>query len=185
MKSLSKHLDKTYIVPINEKLRPADASIMQMLKFFADNTSGYQQMLYNDKVEDADSVDIVSIYDVFDEKTIEDIKKYVNPQPKCCYENAWKLCDRFEYEHKHDIKYCEGYLNLSGLPIEHAFNCVDGKYVDITVELALNKPISDSYVVIGEYETDDVRKILIENGFYGNIYDTILLKKYKENIKAA
>jgi hypothetical protein len=74
---------------------------------------------------------------------------------------------------------------LSGLPIAHAFNRVDGKYVDITVELALNKPINDSYVVIGEYETDDVRKILIENGFYGNIYDTILLKKYKENIKAA
>ena len=94
MKSLSEHINKTYIVPINEKLRPADASIMQMLKFFADNTSGYQQMLYNDKVEDADSVDIVSIYDVFDEKTIEDIKKYVNPQPKCCYENAYKLCDR-------------------------------------------------------------------------------------------
>ena len=67
MKSLSEHINKTYIVSINEKLRPADASIMQMLKFFADNTSGYQQMLYNDKVEDADSVDIISIYDVFDE----------------------------------------------------------------------------------------------------------------------
>lgn len=179
MKSLSKHLDKTYIVPINEKLRPADASIMQMLKFFADNTSGYQQMLYNDKVEDADSVDIVSIYDVFDEKTIEDIKKYVNPQPKCCYENAYKLCDRI-YDKKYDIKYCEGFLNMKGLPIEHAFNSVNGQYVDITIELALNKEIEDTYVKYCEYDVDQVREILVQNGFYGNIYDTIKLNKYKE-----
>ena len=180
MKSLSKHLDKIYIVPINEKLRPADASIMQMLKFFADNTSGYQQMLYKDKVEDADSVDIVSIYDVFDEKTIEDIKKYVNPQPKCCYENAYKLCDRLGYEKDYDIKYCEGYLNMKGLPIEHAFNSVNGQYVDITIELALNKEIEDTYVKYCEYNVDQVREILVQNGFYGNIYDTIKLNKYKE-----
>lgn len=179
MKSLSKHLDKTYIVPINEKLRPADASIMQMLKFFADNTSGYQQMLYNDKVEDADSVDIVSIYDVFDEQTIEDIKKYVNPQPKCCYENAYKLCDSI-YDKKYDIKYCEGFLNMKGLPIEHAFNSVNGQYVDITIELALNKDIEDTYVKYCEYDVDQVREILVQNGFYGNIYDTIKLNKYKE-----
>ena len=176
---------KTIKEYISEAVKDTDKSVIDMLNKIAQISGGYQKHMYSQKASDAQSVDVVPLTEVFTDEEIREIKKRVRPQAKCCYENAWKLCDRFEYEHKHDIKYCEGYLNLSGLPIEHAFNCVDGKYVDITVELALNKPISDSYVVIGEYETDDVRKILIENGFYGNIYDTILLKKYKENIKAA
>lgn len=180
MITLNEKLEKTYLPDICEALRPADAGIMQMLKFFAANTSGYQQMLYTDKLNDADSVDIVSVYDVFDEDTIEKIKKYVNPQPKCCYENAYKLCDRLGYEKDYDIKYCEGYLNMKGLPIDHAFNSVNGQYVDITIELALEREIEDTYVKYCEYNIDQVREILLQNGFYGNIYDTIKLNKYKE-----
>ena len=179
MKSLTEHINNTYVQSIVEKLKPADASIMQMLKFFADNTSGYQKTLYTDKLNDADSVDIVSMYDVFDEKTIKDIKRYVNPQPKCCYENAYKLCDRI-YDDRYDIKYCEGYLNMKGLPIDHAFNSVNGQYVDITIELALEREIEDTYVKYCEYDINTVREILVQNGFYGNIYDTIKLNKYKE-----
>ena len=73
---------------------------------------------------------------------------------------------------------------MKGLPIEHAFNCVDGKYVDCTIELALGRdPREDTYVKIGEFDLDDVRNVLVENGYYGEIYDTIFLKKYKENVK--
>lgn len=177
MKNLS-----NYIV---ESIKDADKGIIDMLKFFAQACSGVQQELFNKKVEDANSVDVVPLSEVFTEDEIKEIKKRIHPQPKCCYENAWKLCDRFEYEGKHEIKYCEGYLNMKGLPIEHAFNCVDGKYVDITIELALGKKIEDTYVTIGEYTTDEVRDVLIQNGFYGDIYNTLFLNKYKENIKAA
>ena len=170
---------------ITEAIKDADKSIVEMLEFFAKNSSGVQQKLFAQKVKDADSVDVVPLSEVFSDDEIKEIKKRIHPQPKCCYENAWKLCDRFEYEGKHEIKYCEGYLNMKGLPIEHAFNCVDGKYVDITVELALNRKIEDTYVTIGEYSTEQVREILIQNGFYGDIYNTIFLNKYKENIKAA
>lgn len=170
---------------ITEAIKDADKSIIEMLEFFAKNSSGVQQKLFAQKVKDADSVDVVPLSEVFSDDEIKEIKKRIHPQPKCCYENAWKLCDRFEYEGKHEIKYCEGYLNMKGLPIEHAFNCVDGKYVDITVELALNRKIEDTYVTIGEYSTEQVREILIQNGFYGDIYNTIFLNKYKENIKAA
>ena len=69
---------------------------------------------------------------------------------------------------------------MKGLPIEHAFNSVNGQYVDITIELALNKDIEDTYVKYCEYDVDQVREILVQNGFYGNIYDTIKLNKYKE-----
>ena len=175
MKNLNQH--------ITEAIREGDKGIIDMLNFLSKNTSGYQQALFTKKAKDADSVDVVPLSEVFDEDEIKEIIRRIHPQPKCCYENAWKLCDRFEFEGKHDIKYCEGYLNMKGLPIEHAFNKVDGKYVDITIELALNKPIEDTYVVIGEFDTDKVREILLQNGFYGNIYDTIELNKYKENIK--
>ena len=175
MKSLHKH--------IWEAIKDVDVSIIDMLKFFANSASGVQQELFKQKVKDADSVDVVPLLEVFTEEEVKEIIKRIHPQPKCCYENAWKLCDRFEFEGKHDIKYCEGYLNMNGLPIEHAFNKVDGKYVDITIELALKREIEDTYVILGEYKTDEVRKILLQNEFYGEIYNTIFLNKYKENIK--
>lgn len=177
MKNLS-----NYIV---ESIKDTDKSIIQMLEFFAKNSSGVQQELFQQKLKDANSVDVVPLSEVFTEDEIKEIKKRIHPQPKCCYENAWKLCDRFEYEGNHKIEYCEGYMNYKGLPIEHAFNKVDGKYIDITTELALNREIEDTYIVLGEYSTNNVREILIQNGFYGDIYNTIFLNKYKENIKAA
>ena len=70
---------------------------------------------------------------------------------------------------------------MRGLPIEHAFNCVDGKYVDITMELALGKDMNeDSYISIGEFSTDEVRRVLLKNGYYGQIYETLFLDRYKE-----
>ena len=155
----------TYLI---EAVKDIDKGIIDMLKLFSQSCDGYQKELYTQKAKDADSIDIVPLEEVFTKEEIQEIKKRVQPQPKCCYENAWKLCDRF--------------MNFRGLPIEHAFNKVDGKYVDITVELALKRKIEDTYIVVGEYDTDKVREILVQNGFYGNIYDTIFLNNYKEKI---
>lgn len=166
---------------IQEELKDYDQGIVDMLKTFAKCSSGYQHYLFDKKAKDADSVEIHPLSDVFTEEEIEEIKKRVYPQPKMCYENAWKLMDRFYYEGKHEILYCEGYLNFKGLPIEHAFNKVDGMYVDCTIELALGNDVTeDTYVVIGEFDEDTVREVLLENGFYGNVYDSIELKKFKE-----
>lgn len=180
MKSINNYINNA----INEAIKSEDQHIIDFLNMIAKNSSGYQQKLYQDKANDADSVDVVPLSEVFTEKEINEIKKRVRPQPKCCYENAWKLCDRFGYS-DHEILYCEGYMNFKGIPIEHAFNKVDGKYVDITAELALNREIEDTYVVFGEFNDSEVRDILIQNGFYGNIYDTIKLNKYKENISSS
>ena len=175
MKKITQH--------IVEALKDSDKGVVDMLRQIGQITSGVQSALYKEKVKDADSVDISPLSEVFSKEEIAEIKKYVRPKPKMCYENAWKLCDRLGYT-DHDIKYVEGYINFKGLPIEHAFNVVDGKYVDITIELSLKKdPSEDTYVKIGEYDVDEVRKILLQNGYYGQIYDTIFLNKYKENIK--
>lgn len=175
---------KKIIEYINEALKDVDAGIKQMLEFFAQNMSGVQAELFKQKAEDADSIDIVPLNEVFTEQEIQEIKKRVRPQPKMCYENAYKLMDRFSYDSNHEIEYVEGYINMKGFPIEHAFNKVDGKYVDITIELALGKdPLEDTYVKIGEFDLDTVREILLQNEFYGQIYETIFLNKYKENVK--
>ena len=165
---------------INEALREHDSGIRTMLEFFGNASSGVGAALYKQKANDANSVDIVSLSEVFSPEEIKMIKKYVRPKPKMCYKNAYMLCDYFDGE-GHDVKYVEGYLNMRGLPIEHAFNYVDGKYVDITMELALGKDMrEDSYVSIGEFSTDEVRRVLLKNGFYGQIYDTLFLDSYKE-----
>ena len=177
---------KKIIEYINEALKDVDAGIKQMLEFFAQNMSGVQAELFKQKAEDADSIDIVPLNEVFTEQEIQEIKRRLRPQPKMCYENAYKLMDRFSYDSNHEIEYVEGYINMKGFPIEHAFNKVDGKYVDITIELALGKdPTEDTYVKIGEFDLDTVREILLQNQYYGQIYETIFLNKYKENVKGA
>lgn len=167
---------------INEALKDQDKSIKTMLEFFAKQMSGVQAKLFAQKAEDADSIDIVPLSEVFTPDEIKYIKQVVRPKPKMCYENAYKLMDRLEHLGK-DIKYVEGYINMKGFPIEHAFNVVDGKYVDCTIELALGRDVTeDTYVKIGEFDIDEVRKILLQNEYYGQIYETIFLNKYKENV---
>ena len=89
-----KKIDK-YLI---ESVKDADKGIIDMLNLFAQNSSGVSQKLYKQKINDANSVDVVQLSEVFNDDEIEEIKKRIHPQPKCCYENAWKLCDRFEYE---------------------------------------------------------------------------------------
>ena len=153
---------------------------MDMLGLFARSSSGVQAALYSQKMKDADSVDIVPLSEVFTDEEIKYIKRVIKPKPKMCYQNAYKLMDYLAHT-DHDIKYVEGYLNMKWLPIEHAFNVVDGKYVDCTIELALGRDVTeDTYIKIGEFDENEVREILLQNGFYGQIYETIFLNNYRE-----
>ena len=105
---------KKIIEYINEALKDVDVGIKQMLEFFAQNMSGVQAELFKQKAEDADSIDIVPLNEVFTEQEIQEIKRRLRPQPKMCYENAYKLMDRFSYGSNHEIEYVEGYINMKG-----------------------------------------------------------------------
>lgn len=62
--------------------------------------------------------------------------------------------------------------------IEHAWNKVGDKYVDITMELALEKdPAQEEYMVLGEYDQETVIDICNEVGFYGSIYPILYNKQ--------
>lgn len=146
-----------------------DDPIISFLKMVSSHTSGFQKKYYTDMLNDARSVEVVSVEEVFDQKTIDRIVNYIRPQLKECYQNAYRLCDRI-YDSRYDIKYCQGYLNFNGIPIEHAWNSVNGKYIDITKEFALDGLDDDSYVLIAEYDVNTMRSLAVQCGTYDGLY---------------
>lgn len=168
---------------ITEALHDNDKSILTLLNSMAACSSGVYKALFDQKVKDADSINIELMNDILEEQEISDLNKHGDIRPKECFRNAFIVCERLEAR-GHNVKYCEGYINMKGFPIEHAFVKVDEHYIDPTVELALKRdPTEDRYVVIGEFTTNEVRTVIIENEFWGQIYDSIFLNKYKENVK--
>lgn len=58
--------------------------------------------------------------------------------------------------------------------IEHAWNKIGDKYIDITMELVLHRdPTQEEYLSLGEYSEDVISPIVLETGFYGNIYSIV------------
>ena len=55
------------------------------------------------------------------------------------------------------------------------------KYIDITSELVLKKDDEeDEYVLLGEYDEKKVREIITKNGYYGGVYNKLLLDRIKK-----
>ena len=155
------------------------SGLKNFFKMFATCASGVQRAYYEQMLRDIKPVEVVPMSDVFTESEIKEIVALVNPIPKQCYVNAWKFVESNPTDHK--VEYVEGYTSLYGVPIEHAFNVVDGKhYVDITVEYALESPLDGGYASLGTFSDDTVRKCLIENEYYGEIYKTIFRHNYEE-----
>jgi len=80
------------------------------------------------------------------------------------------------------VQYCEGKV-LAFFPIEHAFNRVGDKYVDITFEFALNDTelLQHEYVVFGEYDLQTINRVTKETGYYGDIYRNVYIERVKDN----
>lgn len=72
---------------------------------------------------------------------------------------------------------------LAFFPIEHAFNRVGDKYVDITFEFALNDTelLQHEYVVFGEYDLQTINRVTKETGYYGDIYRNVYIERVKDN----
>lgn len=97
---------------------------------------------------------------------MEYIQHVIKPQPKQCYRNSHLLCEAFPER----ILYCEGKTNVP-IPIDHAFNRVGNKYIDITFEFALGlDPTQYEYVAFGEYPAGVIEEIADQTGYYGDIY---------------
>ena len=116
--------------------------------------------------ERAVPVQVVSIKEVFDENQINFIRAVIDPQPKECYKNAALMTQLFD-----DVDYVEGQMMAAGiLGVDHAFNRIGERYIDITVELALNHPnVQDGvYAKIKEYSSAEVLKYVMQEECYRN-----------------
>ena len=137
-----------------------------------------QKAYYEQILKDIKLVEVVPISEVFTQEEIDIIKKILKPQPKECYRNATLLTQYFD---NHTIEYVEGYSN-SIWPIEHAFNKVDGKYIDITYELALGLDVTqEEYASILEVPELEILEYTISEGYYGEYYQHKYNKKLKQD----
>lgn len=94
------------------------------------------------------------------------IRRTVRPVVKGCYKNAHLLTLLFPDR----VQYVEGKTNVF-IPIDHAFNRVGNKYIDITFEFALGlDPTQYEYVAFGEYPAGVIEEITDQTGYYGDIY---------------
>lgn len=125
-----------------------------------------QRKYFADTIDVAKRVEVVPAADVFNEREIELIRRVVRPEVKGCYRNAHLLTLLFPDR----VRYVEGKVHTV-IPIDHAFNKVGEKYVDITFEFALNENQTQwEYVAFGEYTADVIQTIVKQTGYYGEIY---------------
>lgn len=140
--------------------------IEEMRAFLQLNLSDRQRQYFTDTIAVAKRVEVVKAADVFDEREIELICRTVRPKIKECYRNAHLLTLLFPNR----VQYVEGKTNAF-IPIDHAFNRVGDKYIDITFEFALRlDPTQYEYVAFGEYTADVIQTIVKQTGYYGEIY---------------
>lgn len=76
------------------------------------------------------------------------IKKYC--YPKNCWNNSAKLTQKFP-----ETQYCEGWILVQGIPIEHAWNRINGRYFDPTI-----KDEVFEYYLVGILNQQELKPIL-------------------------
>lgn len=155
------------------------SKVKKELKAFASLAKGAQRDYYLSMLRDAKDVDVVSINDAFCTEDVVYIHKHLKPRIKECYRNAFLLAQMFpDY-----VEYVEGRVSLAclgGLSIEHAWNKVGDKYVDVTMELVLNEREAHEYAVLGEYTYAETVNVMISTGVYGGVYEYFLKKQLNE-----
>ena len=77
-------------------------------------------------------------------------------------------------------------MDCFGFGIDHAWNKVGDKYVDITMEIALDRSdeIKDtSYLLYGEWDFWTINRVMVKTGCFGEVYRTLFVEKHKKEAK--
>lgn len=135
-----------------------------------------QQQWFDDLLDIAKVVEVVRLADVFNDREIEQIRRVVRPEVKGCYRNSHLLTLLFPDR----VQYVEGQTYTGFFGIDHAFNRIGDKYVDVTFDLALNDdPTQYEYVAFEEYTADVIQSVTKETGYYGEIYRYLYIEKMR------
>lgn len=102
--------------------------------------------------------------------------KHLKPKVKNCYLNALAVCIENE-----NVEYVEGYIEVHGVPLDHAWNCYEGIHFDITQELLsqdnkqfLNCPHQAIMII----SATDVMKFALETEIAGPyLYEWLVRQK--------
>lgn len=158
--------------------------IIDEFKQIATLLSGKQKEAYEEIIKDAKEVEVVSIFEVFTIQEISLIKKAVKPKKHECYKNAFQLAMLFPDK----VRYCEGKMTVANklVGIEHAWNRIGNKYIDITMELVLEQDMTqygEEYVSLGDWDSNELLDISQRMGFYGGVYGFVKNEKHgKERV---
>lgn len=149
--------------------------LIEEIQRWAKSCTGKEREFYLDMLEVAKPVEVVRAADVLTTEQMDYLLRVVNPIPKHCYRNAYWLAEAFPDE----IQYCECKVAIP-FGIDHAINKIGDFYIDITFEFALEEcPEMFDYVVIGEWDLDEVRRMVRKTGMYGDMY----AQTYRESHK--
>lgn len=142
--------------------------LVEELKNLASMTSGKQHDCMVKMIGDATDVEVCSIHDVFSDEEIRKIRRKVKPKAKECYKNAFLLTELFPEK----VQYVEGkFTCMKFVSLEHAWNKVGDKYVDITMEMALKRnPKDEEYMSLGCYSYGEILDVAMKLGYYGEVY---------------
>lgn len=134
-----------------------------------------QQAFFLKQARDARPVQVSSVFSVFSPAELRLIKTIIKPKKGQCYRNAALLTELFPDK----CKYVEGFGWNRILKVEHAFNRVGDKYVDITWELVLGEDVTAiPYVALIEASRDEVLEdICAHDNTTGDYYLHNYLKK--------
>ncbi len=175
---------KTFTEYLLTENKGAVDGVVNFIRLMAQTASGKQKEYYENMAKDIKPVQCVPLSDIFSQSEIREIRSVVAPKIKCCYENAYHFASRMQESLGREILYCEGYMLFHGLPIEHAFNKIDGRYVDITAELALKDDVTkNEYVLTGEWDENTALRAMAVDGCYGCVYQKLFMINHKDNIK--
>jgi len=167
-----------------------ESYIISMFKQLANMTSGEQKKFIDWKIANANIVKCVKTSDI--QRRYPEIDYYIktnkrNIKKKECFKNAGKLCTEIE-----GVYYVEGEVSLYGVPIKHAWNRIDDKYFDVTIDFIFNNSLPfNEYVKIIEMHTKEYMKFLIEYKHWGGFVSEKYIKdrisfhpKLSENLMA-
>ena len=153
-------------------------AILTQTEYFANICAGLQKKFYEQQLQDFHEVKCVKLSDIFTNDEICTIKMAVKPKKKECYRNAHLLTALFPDR----VQYVEGQVTIfnGAFGVEHAWNKVDDKYVDLTFELALGEdPTNELYMALGEYNLTAITMVTSDTGYYGSIYNQIFINANK------
>ena len=162
-----------------------ESHLINYFKQVADMVKGNPQgEFWQWKVDHAHEVQMTPTAEI--RKQYPDINRYlshthVDVNLKECYGNSGKLalyCD--------NVEYVEGEISYMGVPIEHAWNKIDGKYFDITKDtLFANEKAYDEYVAVIELSMEQFAKYMYKYKHWGGwIYEEFMRQTGKDQKKA-